>query len=541
MANELDLPPISIGRYVDLLKRRRWQVVPISLAGLLLGGIVAFFIPRYYVAETLIGYKALPGADNKERASSDPIADELGRYKNILPIYVPDVLAKLKWPEVMNSEDPDGRKGFEAAVQERLSFQDVGPQDRNRTETQIKLTYRDVNGQRSAEFLNELRNHWAIQIKTELRTRYDAKMLLLINERTQAEERMHQYSEERKAFIQDKGLNAQDLQSTVTHTGEHGLTMMAQQSEQDINRLTGEIADLEEKELPALRKVYQSTEQYVDVPLVVSPEMTKRLEAAAKNFQDKRDAASKLSTENPQRAFYEQQMLRAKEDLELIRAEIQALKPDKRPNPDWVRYKSLIQDRNLDLERKKGQLARQKANFADLSKRMREMASALAYLGELGIKFDQARLQFEDAEKRCRQTTIDRMGIETQEPFQLFREARPPKRPTDPNIMLVALAGCALGLAAAVVLVLLLDMLRSTFKTMDDVERGLAVPVLGSLAHMETREEQHEAQRKRARASLVAASFLTLIAAVVTIYYVAPARLPGVVSKALDYILGPVK
>jgi hypothetical protein len=57
---------------------------------------------------------------------------------------------------------------------------------------------------------------------------------------------------------------------------------------------------------------------------------------------------------------------------------------------------------------------------------------------------------------------------------------------------------------------------------------------------METREEQQVAQRKRARASLVAASFLTLMAAVVTIYYVAPARLPPVVSKALTYLLGPV-
>ena len=40
------LPQLSLQRYVDLVKRRRWQVLPVSLLGLLVGGIVAFFIPR---------------------------------------------------------------------------------------------------------------------------------------------------------------------------------------------------------------------------------------------------------------------------------------------------------------------------------------------------------------------------------------------------------------------------------------------------------------------------------------------------------------
>ena len=48
---QLDLPQISLSRYLDLLKRRKWRVVPASLAGLVIGGLVAFFVPRYYVAD----------------------------------------------------------------------------------------------------------------------------------------------------------------------------------------------------------------------------------------------------------------------------------------------------------------------------------------------------------------------------------------------------------------------------------------------------------------------------------------------------------
>ena len=47
----VELPQLSLQRYVDLVRRRRWQLVPVSLLGLLVGAVVAFLIPRYYVAE----------------------------------------------------------------------------------------------------------------------------------------------------------------------------------------------------------------------------------------------------------------------------------------------------------------------------------------------------------------------------------------------------------------------------------------------------------------------------------------------------------
>jgi len=43
---QADLPQLSLRRYVDLVKRRRWQVVPISLLGLLIGGSRACSWPR---------------------------------------------------------------------------------------------------------------------------------------------------------------------------------------------------------------------------------------------------------------------------------------------------------------------------------------------------------------------------------------------------------------------------------------------------------------------------------------------------------------
>ena len=50
--SQIELPTVSFARYLDLLKRRTWQVVSVSLLGLVVGGLVALMIPRYYVAHT---------------------------------------------------------------------------------------------------------------------------------------------------------------------------------------------------------------------------------------------------------------------------------------------------------------------------------------------------------------------------------------------------------------------------------------------------------------------------------------------------------
>ena len=72
---QLDLPQLSLRRYLDLVKRRRWQVVPVSLLGLLIGGLVAFFIPRMFVAETRIKHAQMPGEGQDSDAQIEAFED----------------------------------------------------------------------------------------------------------------------------------------------------------------------------------------------------------------------------------------------------------------------------------------------------------------------------------------------------------------------------------------------------------------------------------------------------------------------------------
>ena len=73
---------------------------------------------------------------------------------------------------------------------------------------------------------------------------------------------------------------------------------------------------------------------------------------------------------------------------------------------------------------------------------------------------------------------------------------------------------------------------------MDDVERGLSLPVLGGMAYLQTREEQEKARAQRRKVALLSIAFLALSLTVIMNYYLAPTNLPRVVFQALDMLLG---
>ena len=124
------------------------------------------------------------------------------------------------------------------------------------------------------------------------------------------------------------------------------------------------------------------------------------------------------------------------------------------------------------------------------------------------------------------------------EPPITFQRVGVPQHPTDPNGLLVALFGCLLGLSAAIGLILLIDILQGTFKTVDDVERALPIPVLGGMSHFETGDQLQMAKASRRRSSWMAAAVLGSAVIVVTIYYVAPERLPSAALNVLSLVLG---
>ncbi len=533
---QADLPQLSLRRYVDLVKRRRWQVVPISLLGLLIGGLVAFFIPRLFVAETLLIHQQLPeGPADKEK----PFRAIVDSAKSSIPVSVMDAIDALNWPEVKALE-PFYQEQFYRDCESRVKVTELSGSDKTRTYVTMRVQYKDRDGARSADLLNKLVEVWIARRTQDLREpaqelRKDAKdkaesaHLTLQRYRTELQQIRQGYGIDPRYDVRDQ---QQDFKRLMVEQGVRTLDQEKRRIDQ--SKLTARIQVAEED--------LGGTAPKIDPPAgfilaeALKYDETKALVASAMHA-----LIAYTKTLNPGtrewfkwKRIYETQLVLIKQ----LMPQVPVDKDGKVENPD---YKVLREQ----LEEDRAALAELDAAITATEKKIEEESAALLRLDDGYSLFSAKQQEFKEAEA-AREAAVTELReayarlaqLQQDIPVRQSRKALIPPVPTEPNIMIVALAGSALGLFAAIALILLFDMLQGSYKTVEDVERGLGVPVLGGVSHLETEEERVATTRSRRRASLLAAAALLLVTAVVSIFYIDPTRLPPAVRSILTIILG---
>jgi hypothetical protein len=531
---QVDLPQLSLQRYVELVKRRRWQLVPVSLFGLVVGGLIAFLIPRYFVAETTIEHNAVPD-QQLVPGEQDPFKGIVQSASEQIELRAMDAMQTLKWPEAQIA-DSYQRTAAEKEVQDRINVFDNNPG--NRAYATLKVYYKDLDGQRAKTFCDAVVQAWLQKYISDLREPVDQKHKLATDQVNLLGNKVDLLLAEKQALESkygfdptiDSAFQLANFKQRQDSEDKLRLELLKKESEQD--KVDLELQRLRERiaELPEFVKadVAQIEDLVKKDPLGVKLLMDIKAERLAmdhfwtqgsKNWHSARRRAeqgeAQLRTlasggggegmvENAVRLKLMDE-LQAGEKLRLgLAAEVQRLRDETEAGAR--RLKDLI-DGHLLYEKKQRALAEVDA----LKKSWME--------------------QLQDAEEKLAR-------LDKKPPVRQLLPAIVPPRPTDPNILVVSLIGCVLGLGVAIGLILLLDLLQGTFKTVDDVERGLMVPVLGGVSHLETDEERVASVRGRRRATLVAFAFTGLVVLVVTIFYVAPTRLPPVVRDLLSMLLG---
>ena len=534
--SQVELPQVSLQRYVDLVKRRRWQVVPVSLLGLLLGGLIAFFIPRFYVAELVLWHESVEGLLD-ERAD-DPFRSLVQSATDTIPLAARKVMEKMKWPELAFA-DGHAVAQLEKDVQSRIKTYDGNAGDRKRSFAKIGVSYRDRDGKRAADFLNLLVTTWI-----------DSRIAELSEPREKERRRAHDEASRWGRTFEDLLQEKRDLEIR------YGIDPTVDPATQRKVFADGEAA-LRELEAKAREKAVelQALDAQLDkwrtavaaMPERVAPDVERLLEQAKATEEGKRLLVQRdyqkiaLSTFKPGTRYWRSQQ-RQLEEVERRIKELVAPPSTEAdgliPNPDLTLLQTqleLAETQRVTVAAELGSLA--EAVVADRLRREAKSAGWAEYERKLAqlLQAQQSR-DTAAADRAQAEQSLARLGSEV--PIRPLSVAAVPPRPTEPNILVVALIGCVLGLAAAVGLILLLDILQGTFKTVEDVEQGLSVPVLGGISHLETEEERVVAVRSRRRASLYAFGIAGLLAVVIAIFYVDPTALPAVVRDVLGLVLG---
>lgn len=531
---QVELPQVSLQHYVDLVRRRRWQLVPISLLGLVIGAVVAFMIPRYYVAEASIEHQEV--ASEMERGDN-PFKRIVDSAQETIRLDAGKAMEALKWPEAAIN-DPSLRTLEEAKVRSRLVVIDSNAGDKARTYAHIRILFKDKDAKRAADFANALVDTWIQGRVQKLRISHQEQMTRANADFTEWDRTYERYLREKQdlevRFRIRPDFDPRMQQEELRRRQEIQQSLRAQLRDRE-TRLTTQKAEAER-----LRTALAATSERV------APSQRELLEAArtrpelAPLLLQLQLAVAGLEAWKPgtrERSKQEREITRLRDTIFTAMA-LDLDGDGKIANPAHAELVKLLTASVATGEQLAGELGRLQRDIDADTAELEQLAEGHRLIEGKRKDLETTATKRADAAARQQKQGQFLSALEQQLPVQPLQRASPPPHPTDPNILVIALIGGVLGLGAAIGLLLLLDLLQGTFKTSDDVERALGVQVLGAMSHMETDAERTSTVRSRRRAGVAAFLLMGLVVAVVVVYYRAPTRLPGLVRDMLALMLG---
>lgn len=534
--SQLDLPQVSLQRYFDLLKRRRWRVIPVSLLGLVLGGVIAFLIPRFFVADAVLTYQA-PLSEVSSVATEDPFVAEVDSARITIPLAIKDCIKQLGWPESTASNPYELGQNLRE-IEDRLRVDDANP-GKGRTFAKIKVTYRDRDGLRAASFVNTLVETWKNQSIANLKARAE-------NAKASATQRYNELHAQYDSYL-DQRLQLErtyeiDPQVAIEVQAARYSERLAfeQQRERELAELLTTVADLQ-RQVTAAESKLGLLEPRIAPELGIGKEAIGKNPAAAAllaEIEYHERAAANLRPGTSDRAAADAHLERLRSKLTKVAGADLADPSGLVPNPAYLAQVEALATLQRDLQRNEDATKVLQQQMVTAKEKMLRLAEGQREYSRLQKALEDTQKSRDAAFARLQAANDMLARLNNQAPVRVESEAKPPPRPTEPNILLVALIGCVLGLGLAIGLILLLDVLQGSFKTIDDVERGLPVPVLGGLSHLETEADRSSAIRSRRRVTLVTALLVMLVSGVVLLFYWDPTRLPPLVRDLLAMVLG---
>lgn len=531
---QIDLPQLSLQRYVDLLKRRRWQLLPVSLLGLLVGAVVAFLIPRFYVAEASVEHQPVAGEMERDE---DPFRRIVDSAQDTIPLAVGKAMESLKWPEALVA-DPSARTLLEKEVKSRIVVLDSNAHDKNRTYAHIRVFYRDRDARRAADLANALVDTWIQDRVGKLRSSHQEQL-------QRANEDVTEWDRTYERLLHEK----RDLE--VRYRVRADLDSRLQQEDarlrQDAHReLRDRLRTKEAERVGLASQLAKEQELLALMPERVAPNLKELVATVKGNVELERLVLQLTLTQLGIGAWGEGTRNRANAEREIARLKtmvytLLGVEVDEKglvANRQHTELTAKVASDAQALERLTAELQNLQAEVAAEQQLIEDLAEGISQIEAKKKDLAAAETRRADAAQRQKTQAAILATLEQKLPVQPLQRATPPPHPTDPNILVVALIGAVLGLGVAIGLILLLDLLQGSFKTPDEVERGLGVPVLGGMSHLETEEERVSVARGRRRGAVAAFGFVALVVVVVTIYYQAPTRLPPFVRDLLTMLLG---
>ena len=376
-------------------------------------------------------------------------------------------------PDKRQEMTPDERRAasFESAVEELMKSLEVGGVRKSNV---IQMDFKHEDPQMAAKVLNTLANlylehHLEIHKKPQNVRFFSEQTDLLKGKLDEAEEKLNilrkQYNitsleEQRSLLLKQSSTLSSDLNDTISQEVEtekriHQLRMqlasvpetISQGVETNenpylINTLEARLVELQLKEKELLDKYTDESRLVQNVKEEIQVVQQKLAE------QDTRRYGSKTSSINPTHQRLKEEVLRNEAEIEALKAK----------RISQQKYLSGLQDK---LE---------KLNQVELELKQLEQ--------EIEVDRENYKLYLTKVEES---RISDAMDTEKISSVTLIGPAWPPSKPVSPRVKLNILIGIFLGIFASLSLAFFREYLDDRIEKIEDVEKGLQLPVLASI------------------------------------------------------------
>ncbi len=494
--------PGQIQEFLDILKRRRWQILLPAAFLISLGVAFAVVVPKKYLVKTQVELRELFLDDEQRGQARDQargIAENAPEQIRS-PKRIQEVLEGRKWADYLTLEDAE-KADYNERVRDNLSV--MVPRSSGKSGSSfVTIEYRDVDKERAQQLLKSLRETWITQVVERERTRYNVEYSNLLERQSELDKEYKKLKREQQELLTEH-----DISPTQPAPGQN------QQRIEDptVVRFQENTDRQEEVELELATKSQQL--RLAETQLAeTDPEVPKTRVTEGNSFQSELSDLLKqqltleqqldgITPEHPRYKLVSKQLTDLEERMEALelRRTGTEVSQDFEANPVYLALENLIRGLELDigrLEAEKGGLRlaieQNRRDLLRLTQSYNEFDVLTDKTNIVKATLEEIRLELE--QKRLRRDVI--YGA-AGNPFQIIQEVQPPLRPTEPDPILIVLFSVVLGLGIGLGSALIAEFSKSCFRGASDLNRVLVVPVLGVISPIVTRIQRRRLFMRR--------------------------------------------
>jgi len=493
----------QLQEFLEILKKRKWQVILPALVIVSLGIAAAVIVPKKYVARTQVEVR--------------PVSVSLGTRDTTNAIFqiradnrIEKVIRARQDPEYlsMNAEE---RREFVSRVKGNVKVTTT-PSTKEGA-TFVNVDYMDVEKERAVDFLRALRDDWTDDVLSRDINNARASASQLLEARNKTDKQLREEKDKLAELQRSNGIS-------VTQPISRGDFLRPE--DPDFVRLTLNQEQLQagQRELATLEtKRDELQRQYDEMPLKLTREdlVTGQTNEAELNDVEReiQQLTEELKGIKPKHSDFQKKSqqidaLRERRDqLQRLvtKAGIETTTVD---NPDRAPKLREIETTKLEIVQKTTLIAGIKRAIADGEVRVEQLRQVYRQASDRQERIARLTeaLDKDDQEHRRAERTLAQLTSVEANPFEITIDAAAENKPSEPNPLLILSFGLVFGLAVGIGTAVVAEYSRNCFRSVADISRVMVVPVLGAINHIQTRRER---RTRAARRTVVGLSSMILI------------------------------